>query len=148
MKKQYILIILAFFAVATGKAQQLPLYSNYFFTPYIYNPAMSGQSGTTEIALVNRRQWTGVQGAPNTSAIAASGDLNDMKFGWSAYAYTDQTDIVSRSAIYGSYAYHIKFSDKNSVSLGLSAGYMNNAIDQSAINVDDDSDGGCLICTL
>jgi type IX secretion system PorP/SprF family membrane protein len=140
MKKQYILIILAFFAVATSKAQQLPLYSNYIFTPYVFNPAMSGLNGVTEVAVVNRRQWTGVQGAPITTAIMANGDLADQKFGWSAYAYNDQTDIVSRSAIYGSYAYHVKFSEKNSISLGLSAGYMNNSIDQSGINVGDDSD--------
>lgn len=140
MKKQYFLIILAFFAMATVKAQQLPLYSNYIFTPYVFNPAMSGLNGVTEIAVINKRQWTGVQGAPNTSAIMANGDLSEQKFGWSAYAYNDQTDIVSRSAIYGSYAYHIKFSEKNSVSLGLSAGYMNNAIDHSGINVDDVND--------
>ena len=140
MKKQYILIIFAFFAVATVKAQQLPLYSNYIFTPYVFNPAMSGMNGVTEIAIINRRQWTGVQGAPNTTAIMANGDLAEQKFGWSAYAYNDKTDIVSRSAIYGSYAYHIKFSEKNSISLGLSAGYMNNSIDQSGINVDDAND--------
>jgi type IX secretion system PorP/SprF family membrane protein len=136
------LIISAFLiAVITGvNAQQLPLYSNYIFTPYIFNPAMSGYSGVTEIALIHKRQWTGVQGAPNTSALAINGDLSDMKFGWSVYAYNDQTDIVSRSAVYGSYAYHVRFSEKNMISFGLSAGYLNNAIDQSAINVDDEFD--------
>jgi type IX secretion system PorP/SprF family membrane protein len=136
------LIITAFLAaiVSGVHAQQLPLYSNYFFTPYIFNPAMSGYSGVTEVVLTHKRQWTGVQGAPNTSALAINGDLSDMKFGWSVYAYNDQTDIVSRSAIYGSYAYHVRFSEKNLISFGLSAGYLNNAIDQSAINVEDEFD--------
>jgi type IX secretion system PorP/SprF family membrane protein len=101
---------------------------------------MSGYSGVTEVALIHKRQWTGVQGAPTTSALAINGDLSDMKFGWSVYAYNDQTDIVSRSAIYGSYAYHVRFSEKNLISFGLSAGYLNNAIDQSAINVEDEFD--------
>jgi type IX secretion system PorP/SprF family membrane protein len=140
MKKLYILTIIAVCSLTVVKGQQLPLYSNYIFTPYIFNPAMSGYSGMTEVALIHKRQWTGVQGAPNTSALAINGDLSEQKFGWSVYAYNDQTDIVSRSAIYGSYAYHIRFSEKNSISLGLSAGYLNNAIDQSAINVQDQFD--------
>lgn len=138
--KKVLSITIAVLVVAVTQAQQLPLYSNYFFTPYTFNPSMSGYSGMTEVALVHKRQWTGVQGAPNTSALAINGDLNDMKFGWSVYAYNDQTDIVSRSAIYGSYAYHVRFTDKNTLSLGLSAGYLNNAIDQSAINVEDGFD--------
>lgn len=138
--KKVLIIFTAVLVVAVTKAQQLPLYSNYFFTPYTFNPSMSGYSGTTEVALVHKRQWTGVQGAPNTSALAINGDLNDMKFGWSVYAYNDQTDIVSRSAIYGSYAYHVRFTDKNTLSLGISAGFLNNAIDQSAINVEDGFD--------
>ncbi len=140
MKKQYIILVLAVFAFTFSKAQQLPLYSNYFFTPYIFNPAMSGAQGVTEIAILNKSQWSDMQGSPSTSAIAANGDLKDMKFGWSVYAYNDKTDIISRSAIYGSYAYHVKFSEKNSLSLGISAGYLNNAIDASNIRVDDKFD--------
>lgn len=140
MKKLYILPFLVLVFTAILNAQQLPLYSNYFFTPYMFNPAMSGYSGTTEVALSHRRQWTGVQGAPNTSALAINGNLNEMKFGWSVYAFNDKTDIVSRSAIYGSYAYHVRFSEKNSVSMGLSAGYLNNSLDQSGINVPDEFD--------
>ena len=120
MKKFYITSVI-FALVLAANAQQLPLYSNYFFTPYMYNPAMSGLNGSTEVAIINRRQWTGVQGAPTTSAIAANGNLNEMKFGWSAYAFSDRTDIVSRTGVYGAYAYHLKFSEKNSISLGMSA---------------------------
>lgn len=138
--KKYLSIVIALMVVAVTQAQQIPLYSNYFFTPYIFNPAMSGNSNVTEFAVMHKRQWTGVQGAPNTSAMAINGNLNDMKFGWSAYAFKDQTDIVSRSGIYGSYAYHVRFSEKNSVSIGISAGYLNNAIDQSGINVEDQFD--------
>jgi type IX secretion system PorP/SprF family membrane protein len=140
MKKLYILPFLVLVFAGTLNAQQLPLYSNYFFTPFMFNPAMSGLTGSTEISLIHRQQWSGVQGAPTTSAITLNGDLNEMKFGYSVYAFNDQTDIVSRTGAYGSYAYHVRFAEKNSVSFGLSAGYLNNRIDQSAINVDDQFD--------
>jgi len=139
MKKIIATLSLVVF-IASAQAQQLPLYSNYFFTPYFFNPAMSGLNGQTEVALINRKQWTGVQGAPNTNAIGANGNLADYKFGWSAYAFNDRTDIVNRTGVYGSYAYHIRFSETNTISLGLGAGYMNNAIDQSAIRVEDGFD--------
>lgn len=136
MKKLYKLLAIIIIATSAN-AQQIPLYSNYFFTPYIFNPAMSGYSGVTEIVAMHKRQWTGVQGAPNTSALAINGDLNEMKFGWSVYGYNDQTDIVNRTAFYGSYAYHLRFTEKNALSFGLSAGYLKNSINQSAINGDD-----------
>lgn len=138
MKKRYIitaLLLLAGFSKIS--AQQLPLYSNYYFTPFIYNPAQSGTSGSTELNLLHRRQWTDVQGSPETSALAINGSLNEQKVGWSVYAFRDVTDIVSRTGIYGNYAYHLKLADKTTLSFGLGAGYLNNAIDQSAIRSKD-----------
>ena len=139
MKKRYIvtatLLLLAGFSKI--KAQQLPLYSNYFFTPFIYNPAQSGTEGSTELTLLHRRQWVDVQGSPETSALAINGSLNEQKVGWSVYGFRDVTDIISRMGIYGNYAYHIKLADNTSLSFGLGAGYINNAIDQSAIRSKD-----------
>lgn len=138
MKKRYIisaLLVLAGFSKIS--AQQLPLYSNYYFTPFIYNPSQSGTDGSTELNLLHRRQWTDVQGSPETSALAINGSLNEQKVGWSVYAFRDVTDIVSRTGIYGNYAYHLKLADKTTLSFGLGAGYLNNAIDQSAIRSKD-----------
>lgn len=122
------------------QAQQIPLYSNYFFTPYIYNPAMSGTKGSTELSLLHRRQWTGIQGSPETSALAIDGSLNEEKIGWSAYGFVDQTDILKRIGIYGNYAYHVNLSDNSQLSFGIGAGYLNNTIDVNAIRAQQDGD--------
>src|SRR5690606_32625829 len=115
-----------------------PLYSNYFFTPYIYNPSQSGTDGFTELTLLLRRQWTGVQGSPETSALVINGSLNEESVGWSVYGFRDVTDIISRVGVYGNYAYHVNLSDNAVLSFGLGAGYLNNQIDQSAIRAKDD----------
>lgn len=131
--------ILLFTVVAfASKAQQLPLYSNYFFTPYIYNPAMSGIDGVTEVALMHRRQWADVQGSPETSALGINGSANGEKVGWSGYFFSDRTDIIQRVGAYGNYAYHLKLADNATLSFGLGAGYLNNQIDQNAIRAKDD----------
>jgi len=124
----------------TAQAQQLPLVSNYLNTAHLFNPAFSGLDGKTEITVLNRRQWTDIQGAPETQFMAFNGNREDLKFGYSGYAFNDVTDIVSRAGFYGSYAWHVKFTDQNSLSLGLGAGYVNNTINVGGIRVQDDLD--------
>src|SRR6056300_1291304 len=124
----------------TVQAQQLPLVSNYLNTAHLFNPAFSGLDGKTEITVLNRRQWTDIQGAPETQFMAFNGNREDLKFGYSGYAFNDVTDIVSRSGFYGSYAWHVKFSDENSLSLGMGAGYVNNTINVGGIRVQDEMD--------
>lgn len=141
MKFTKITFVIALITVtASLKAQQIPLYSNYFFTPYVYNPARSGTDGYTELSLMHRRQWTGIQGSPQTSALAVNGSLNEEKVGWSAYGFADQTDILKRVGVYGNYAYHLRLSDNSTLSFGLGAGYLNNMIDQSNIRAKDQGD--------
>lgn len=139
MKKLSILIVFIGLALSS-RAQQVPLYSNYFFTPYIYNPAFSGTDGVTEAALLHRRQWSGVQGSPETSAFGVNGSLNDEKVGWSLYGFSDKTDILNRLGIYGNYAYHVRLSDNTRLSFGIGAGYINQVIDQAAVRAQDQGD--------
>lgn len=124
----------------SATAQQIPLYSNYYFTPYVYNPATSGIKGYTEATIIHRRQWTGVQGSPETSALAINGSLNEEKVGWSVYGFSDKTDIISRMGIYGNYAYHISLSENAILSLGLAGGYLANNIDVANIRAQDEGD--------
>ena len=138
--KNSILIVAVLLGSVTAKAQQLPLISNYLNTAYLFNPAFSGIDGKTEITVLNRRQWTDVQGSPETQFMSFNGNQNDLKFGYSGYAFNDVTDIVSRSGFYGSYAWHVKFSDENSLSLGMGAGYVNNTINIAGIRVQDELD--------
>ena len=140
MKKRTLYTIALALGFSTAWAQQIPLYSNYFFTPYIFNPALSGSEGVTEAAAIHRRQWSGIDGAPETSALALNGALNRQKVGYSIYAFSDQTDILKKIGFYGSYAYHLRLSDNSTLSFGLSAGYLNNTIDQGATRIKDISD--------
>lgn len=121
-------------------AQQIPLYSNYFFSPFIYNPSYSGKDGVTEASMMHRRQWSGIEGGPETSALTINGALNRESVGYSVYAFNDRTDIIQRTGVYGSYAYHVQLSRTNYLSFGVAAGYMNNSIDFDKIRVRDEYD--------
>ncbi|MCH1401775.1 MAG: PorP/SprF family type IX secretion system membrane protein [Schleiferiaceae bacterium] len=138
--KKFVILSTIILGSWTVKAQQLPLISNYLNTAYLFNPAYSGIEGKTEISILNRRQWTDIQGAPETQFMAFNGNRDDLKFGYSGYAFNDQTDIVARSGFYGSYAWHVKFTESNSLSLGMGAGYVNNNINVGGIRVPDEMD--------
>lgn len=139
MKKLLTLFIIVGATLST-QAQQIPLYSNYFFTPYVYNPAYSGTDGVTEATIIHRRQWSDIQGSPETSALALNGALNNQNVGYSVYGYVDQTDILQRTGIYGNYAYHFRLSKTATISLGLGAGYLNQGIDRDAVRAQDAGD--------
>lgn len=141
MKKTNLVTLAVVLMLGTAaNAQQIPLYSNYFFTPFIFNPAQSGSDGVTEASMMHRRQWSGIEGGPETSALTLNGALNREKVGYSVYAYSDRTDIIQRIGVYGSYAYHVQLSENNSLSFGLAAGYLDNNIDFDKIRVDDEFD--------
>lgn len=141
MKKSYIITLVLGCLVSTvASAQQIPLYSNYFFTPFIYNPSQSGIDGMTEASLIHRRQWSGIEGGPETSALTLNGALDKSPVGYSVYAFSDKTDIVQRNGVYGSYAYHVKLSKTNTLSFGLGAGYLYNNIDFAKVRVNDEYD--------
>ena len=69
-----------------------------------------------------------------------NGALNKERIGYSVYAFTDKTDIVSRSGIYGNYAYHAQLSENSVLSFGVGAGYVNNAFDMASVRVKNEGD--------
>ena len=127
-------------AALSVRGQQIPLYSNYFFTPYIYNPAQSGTSGSTELSAIYRRQWQGVQGAPQTAALALNGNIGSDKIGYSVYGFNDEAGVLQTYGFYGAYAYHVQLSENNFLSFGLAGGFMNSGLNNAAINASSAAD--------
>ncbi|MPR33092.1 type IX secretion system membrane protein PorP/SprF [Cytophagaceae bacterium SJW1-29] len=53
------------------QAQQLPQGTLYTMNPYVVNPALSGAYDFADVRLSYRRQWQGLDDAPNTAYITA-----------------------------------------------------------------------------
>lgn len=138
--KKIILLTAALASTVSLSAQQLPLYSHLFFAQAMVNPAKSGAAGFSELVTMHRQQWQGMEGAPETSALLFNGATNKERVGYSVYAFTDATDIVRRSGIYGHYAYHAQLSENATLSFGLGAGYVNNTFDMASIRVKNEGD--------
>lgn len=84
IRKGIILGGLVLLATAGVQAQQLGQYSQYVQNPFIINPASAGIYDYTDINLGMRRQWTGINNAPNSYYGSVNARLNKKK---SAPAY-------------------------------------------------------------
>ena len=111
--------------------QQIPLYSQYYINPFIYNPSMTGSGDRANAFLIHRAQWTGIPDAPVTSALTLDGFLKNKKAGLGISLSDDVKGITERIGAHVSYSYRIKVSENNKLLFGVSFGVIDNRIDFS-----------------
>lgn len=138
MKKVLIILVLAS-SFTFSKAQQLPIYSQYMFNPYIMNPAYAGVKDYYEAIANYRYQWVGITDAPRTYILSVNGPHKTKNIGLGGAIFADVVGPTSRTAAYGSYAYHLNLGSSK-LSLGLSAGLLQFRIDGQKITLADAGD--------
>ena len=131
LHKSLFLLILTFVISESVQAQQLPIYNQYNFNQFVYNPALSGQTDVPVLTLLHRNQWAGVDGGPETSLISFNGVESDKKIGYAAYLYHDKTGVLATTSFYGNYSFRFTVANDFNITLGLSAGVINQGVDRS-----------------
>ena len=126
------------------QAQQVPLYQQYFYNRFVYNPAYAGYDNASNVYLIHRAQWSEMPGQPTTTAITLDGPLKSKKIGLGVSLYSDRTDITSRVGAYGSFAYNIGIGKDQNLMFGISMGGLENRIDFSQIIAKDLDDPAIL----
>lgn len=135
-----ILFIITLSAVINTKAQQLPLYSQYYFNDYAVNPAVGGTKSYIDARSNHRYQWQGVTDAPRTYTLSAHGPLKDKKSGIGAYLFTDHVGPTRRTGAQVSYTYKLKINRNVNLALALSGGLLEWKLDAQKINLYDPND--------
>ncbi|WP_316806638.1 type IX secretion system membrane protein PorP/SprF [Pedobacter agri] len=79
--KKYI-FILAILISVNAFSQQKPQYTQYIFNQYLLNPALSGIENYIDFKAGYRKQWAGINDAPQTSFVSAHWALGDNQL-WS-----------------------------------------------------------------
>jgi type IX secretion system PorP/SprF family membrane protein len=153
------------FAFTQGKAQQLPLYSQYVENGFLLNPAMAGSRMYSPLRLSLRQQWSGVEGAPETQALSFNKNMSNncttcnvkgnplsrrnktSGVGLGAYFFNDKAGEVARTGIELSYAYHVQLSKSTlgqsgtKLSFGLGGVFYQFKLDKRYIPVNDPKAG-------
>lgn len=63
-------------------AQQKPQYTQYIFNQYLLNPALTGIENYVDLKAGYRKQWAGINDAPQTTFLSVHGALGDQHL-WS-----------------------------------------------------------------
>jgi type IX secretion system PorP/SprF family membrane protein len=145
MKKFFIIVMMALLLPfgKTGNelfAQQLPLFSQFMLNDYFLNPAVAGSRPYFDAVSANRLQWIGITDAPRTYALSMQGPLKAKNMGVGGYLFTDVSGPTRRIGFSGSYAYHVKVSEDIKLSLSLSAGMVQFAVDATKLTLDNTGD--------
>ncbi|SMD03392.1 PorP/SprF family type IX secretion system membrane protein [Pedobacter africanus] len=148
-------------------AQQRPQYTQYVFNNYLLNPAISGIENYADVKAGFRKQWAGIEGAPQTSFLTAHWNLgsgylwrnalslpdkgddpmsrNYMQnytsspahHGMGVTVVYDETGPLSRLDASLTYAYHLQLSNAFNLSVGVAAGLSRIALDANALHFED-----------
>lgn len=116
-------------------AQQDPIYSQFMYNGLAINPAVAGSAETLSATAVYRRQWIGIEGAPETQTFNIDAPVYKKKLGLGLSIINDKVGVTQNLVINTLYAYRIQFKE-STLSMGLQAGVNNYNADYTSVNTD------------
>jgi type IX secretion system PorP/SprF family membrane protein len=129
MMKKIVTPILYICALGWLHAQQLPQYSLYMLNPYALNPAVAGTENTLMLNGVYRQQWSDLRGAPVGQSLNAHLPVYRINSGLGLRLDNDAVGAHRTTQIALSYAFQLELGRSALLSLGVSGGYMQYALD-------------------
>jgi type IX secretion system PorP/SprF family membrane protein len=119
------------FCVSSGLYAQFdPMFSQNMFNPLNGNPGYAGSSGRMNVVLMNRNQWTGIEGAPVTTVAGADAALNifGKRAGVGLEIINDDIGLFNNLMIRTSLARRFLLPDGD-LGIGISAGIISQTFD-------------------
>ncbi len=110
-----------FFFLQEVHAQQAPHYTQYMYNMSVLNPAYAGSKESLSLGLLYRKQWVGLEGAPQTGTLFGHMRVG-KKVGLGLSVITDKIGPVTENNIYGDFSYTLDLGQKHKLALGLKAG--------------------------
>lgn len=130
MRKAVLIIVIVFIS-SLANAQQIGMYSHYFYNPMVYNPAFAGSGNVINTMLLSHSQWAGFKGAPKLTIFTLDGNLVAKKVGTGLTLINDRKGISNRTGGNLSYSYRLTINDDAHLRFGWSFGIINHTLDFS-----------------
>ena len=119
MKKYIILLFCACLLSFNSQGQQDIQYTQFMFNKLNFNPAYAGSKSSFYLSAIYRKQWIGIQRAPQSITLNAHGAVLKKRLGLGLSVSYDEIGFSNRVSIETNYAYIIRFKNKSFLSLGL-----------------------------
>ena len=129
MKKTALLSLVAVMFTVTLYAQQVPMFSHYYFNRFLYNPANTGLQDYGQAYLLYRNQWNAITDAPRTKAFTIDGPLKNNMVGLGLSLYQDNAGQYNSTGGQIAYRYGLKLNEDHKLHFGLALGFLDNRID-------------------
>ncbi|HYG37303.1 MAG TPA: type IX secretion system membrane protein PorP/SprF [Cytophagales bacterium] len=130
------LFIIGFFSISFKiNAQQKSVFTQYMFNGLAINPAYAGSQNILNATVFYRKQWVGVEGAPNTQTASIHSSTKKKRVGLGIFIMRDEIGVHSDLNLYASYSYKIKVSRKAILSMGVQGGFNNLKSNYDKLNI-------------
>lgn len=137
MNMRFLICFFCLMAVCrAATAQQDAQFSQYIFNGIYINPAYAGYRQELNLHAYYRRQWTGVNGAPETMSLAVDGVTSNERVGLALQMAHDRVGAQSLFSTYASYAYRIPVGEHGKLAFGIGAGLTQTALDAGRIDTE------------
>lgn len=141
MKKVLIVIAFAVLGFTQASAQQVPMFSHYYYNQFLYNPALAGAEDYGQLYLINRNQWFSIPEAPRTQALTLDGPLRNRNVGVGINVYRDVAGIFNTTGGSAAYRYTLDLGGSGQkLSFGIALGVLNSRVDLNDARVKDIND--------
>lgn len=127
--KKSIIIIIAAISFTALKAQQIPLYTQYYNNEFLYNPSQTLNEDYSSMSLFYRNQWISSESPLVTQGIVFQTPIKAEKVGLGVNLINDKFGIFNRTGVSMAYSYQVDLNYDHKLLLGLSAGFMNTNYD-------------------
>ena len=132
MNKLLSICTIFLFCVQSLRAQNTPIFNQFYANPFQFNPAFIANNGYTEANLFYRKQWIGIENAPTTAAINFQAPVGrNVSLGFTSYS--DKAILLSTTSVLGTFGYRARFGQNHHINFGLSAGLGFNNFDFAAL---------------
>lgn len=125
MIKKIILSLLILLVIGSKLyAQTEPMYSQYMYNLMAINPAYAGSREALSFNTFYRKQWVGVDGAPQTMSASMDGAVSNNRIGLGIQLYDDRLGVEKASGFNSMISSRVKISRTGILSGGLLFGMM------------------------
>lgn len=131
--------LLAFFLCQDTQAQQDPQYTQYMYNMNVVNPAYAGIKESLSLTALYRKQWSGLDGAPETITFSGHSPVTD-KIGLGLSAIKDELGPVKETNVFIDFSYTLQVASSLQLALGLKAGASFHDVGLSTLELQDPND--------
>ncbi|MFI5135477.1 MAG: PorP/SprF family type IX secretion system membrane protein, partial [Chitinophagales bacterium] len=135
-KRAALVILIICFYNAKSLAQQDPQFSQYFFNPFMYNPAYAGLDKALSLTAHLRTQWVGIDGHPFSQNVSAHTPVSLLHGGMGIEVLNEQAGAMRVTSASLAYSF-IHKTRIGYFSIGASGGIVQAAIDGSQLRAPD-----------